>query len=348
MGKIYSVAVIGAGQIVNVHLEAIRKSDRCRLTAIADLMESKAQDLAVKYEAKAYMDYREMVLNEKPDIVIINLPHFLHKSSAIWCVEQGCHVLLEKPMALNVQECKEINEAAKRNGVLLAVGHMQQFFAEHVAAKEILSSGELGELVMINDRRYGGYFNESRPGWFLDKAKSGGGVIINLGSHSIDRIQWLTGSRIAKVRAVLSHFGERGDVEGSGSLFMETTSGVPVHVSVCGYSGAPANETELLFTKGSLRIRQRAELLMSKGGSYEPVSVVRKTDPFSEQWKVLLDALEYGSELPISGEYGQSVLAVVEAAYRSHDTGTEQRVELDYGSNHRLSPLPISLMNRGI
>jgi predicted dehydrogenase len=333
MGKTYSVAVIGAGQIVNVHLEAIRQSDRSRLTAIADLMEPRAQDLAAKYGAKAYTDYREMVLNEKPDIVIINLPHFLHLSSAIWCADQGCHILLEKPMALNVQECKEINEAAKRNGVLLAVGHMQQFFAEHVAAKEILSSGELGELVMINDRRYGGYFKESRPGWFLDKAKSGGGVIINLGSHSIDRIQWLTGSRIAKVKAILSHHGERGDVEGSGSLFMVTTSGVPVHVSVCGYTGASANDTELLFTKGSLRIRQRVELLMSKGGSYEPISVAKKVDPFAEQWKVILDALEYGSELPISGEYGQSVLAVVEAAYRSHATGTEQKVELDSCSN---------------
>ncbi|TNJ67846.1 Gfo/Idh/MocA family oxidoreductase [Paenibacillus hemerocallicola] len=338
MEKPYSVAIIGAGQIVKIHLEAIRKTDRSRVTAIADLVESRAREWAAEHGATAYTDYRDMVLKEKPDIVIINLPHFLHRPAAIWCAEQGCHVLLEKPMALNAAECMEIIEAGKRNGVLIAIGHMQQFFAEHVAAKALIQSGELGELVEISDRRCGAYFRESRPEWFLDKERSGGGVVINLGSHSIDRIQWMTGSRIVKVKAKLTHYGQRGNVEGSGSLFMETSEGVPVHATIGGYDNAPENETVLLFTKGTLRIRQRKELLLSKGGAYEPVPVPKLADPFIGQWTALLDAVEHGTELTISGEYGLSVLEVVEAAYRSHETGTEQPVLSTSATNSKIKP----------
>jgi predicted dehydrogenase len=338
MGKPYSVAIIGAGQIVKIHVEAIRKSDRSRLTAIADLVESRAQEWAAEHGATAYTDYRDMVLKEKPDIVIINLPHFLHRPAAIWCAEQGCHVLLEKPMALNAAECGEIIKAGRRNGVLIAVGHMQQFFAEHVAAKTLIQSGELGELIEVSDRRCGDYFRESRPDWFLDKKRSGGGVVINLGSHSIDRIQWLTGSRIVKVKAKLSYYGQRGNVEGSGSLFMETSDDVPVHVTICGYDGAADNETVLLFTKGSIRIRQRKELLLSKGGAYEPVPVPKLADPFTEQWNSLLNAVEHGTELTISGEYGLSVIEVVEAAYRSHETGMEQPVLCASAINSKIKP----------
>lgn len=328
--KTFTVALIGAGQIANVHLRALRSSDRTRPVAIADLIEERAEQFCSEYDLKAYTDYKKMVLEQKPDMVIITLPHFLHKEAAIWCAEQGCHILLEKPMALNVAECMEIIDAAERNKVVVAVGHMQQFFAEYIEAKSIIESGRLGKLVMVNDKRWGNYFHASRPAWFLEKAKSGGGVVINLGSHSIDRIQWLTNSRIAKVKASLTHYDGSSDVEGSAALFMETTSGVPVYISLSGYKGVPANETELLFTGGVIRIRARAELSIGKDGVYEPISVPPAPETFVAQLESVLDAIEYGRPLSISGAYGQSVVAVVEAAYRSHETGMEQQV------NHKL------------
>jgi predicted dehydrogenase len=324
--KIYTAALIGAGQIAHTHLKALRSSDRVLPVAIADLIEERAQQFCSKYELKAYTYYKRMVLEQKPDMVIISLPHFLHKEAAVWCAEQGCHILLEKPMALNVAECMEINDAAERNKVVVAVGHMQQFFAEHIEAKSIIESGRLGKLVMVNDKRWGNYFQASRPAWFLEKAKSGGGVVINLGSHSIDRIQWLTNSRIAKVRASMTYFGGSSDVEGSAALFMETTAGVPVYISLSGYKGVPANETELLFTGGTIRIRTRVELSVGTDGTYEQITVPPAAETFVAQLESMLDAVEYGRPLSISGEYGQSVVAVVEAAYRSHETGTEQQV----------------------
>lgn len=304
----------------------MRASERTELAAVADVDEKRANEAAAAYGIRPYTDYRQMLVKERPDIVVITLPHALHKEAALACITAGCHVLLEKPMAINEQECAEINDAAARAGIVLAVGHMQHYFSENRKAREMVASGRLGKLVMINERRYGYYFSEKRPNWFLDKKWSGGGMAINIGSHSIDKIQWMTDSRIATVCAHLTYHGERGDVEGSASLLMRTSSGVSVNASLYGYRAVPINETEFLFTGGSMRLVARRGLWISGENGYEPVKTEPMTEPFTPQWDDALDAIEHGSELSIAGTYAQTVAATVDALYRSHETGMEQKV----------------------
>lgn len=326
--KRFRAVVIGAGAIANNHLSTLQASGRTELTAVADIVAERAREAAGRFSIKPYTDYRRMIREERPDIAVITLPHYLHKEAAIWCAEQRCHVLLEKPMAMNARECAEINEAAAGAGIVLAVGHMQHYFAENIKAKQMIASGQLGRLVMINDRRYGYYYGEKRPAWFLDKAASGGGIAMNIGSHSVDKIQWLTESRITKVKAELSYFGERGDVEGSASLLMRTSQGVTASVALFGYRAVPTNETELLFTGGALKITARRGLWISGANGYEPVETGAITEPFGPQWDDLLNAIEHGTELSMSGAYGQTVSAVIDAVYRSYETGMEQDVSV--------------------
>jgi predicted dehydrogenase len=330
--KRFRAVVIGAGAIAGNHLNTLKTNGRTELVAVADIDRERANEAAERYAIKPYTDYRGMVREERPDIVVITLPHYLHKEAAIWCAEQRCHVLLEKPMAMNARECADINEAASRAGIVLAVGHMQHYFAENIKAKQLIASGQLGRLVMINDRRYGYYYGDKRPAWFLDKAASGGGIAMNIGSHSIDKIQWLTDSRIVKVKAELTHFGERGNVEGSASLLMRTSKGVTASVSLFGYRGVPTNETELLFTGGALKIVARKGLWISGANGYEPVETGTLTEPFGPQWEELLNAIEHGADTSMSGEYGLTVAAALDAVYRSHETGMEQEVSETSGS----------------
>lgn len=322
----FRAAVIGAGAIAGSHLRALAASARTELVAVADISEERAGSAAANYSIKAYTDYRRMIREERPDIAVITLPHVLHKEAAVWCAEQGCHVLLEKPMAMNARECAEINEAAARCGIALAVGHMQHYFAENIAAKQVVASGRLGRLVAINDRRYGYYYGEKRPAWFLDKAVSGGGIVMNIGSHSIDKIQWLTDSRIVKAKAELTYYGERGDVEGSASLLLRTSQGVAASVSLFGYRAVPTNETELLFTGGALKIIAGKGLWMSGAAGYEPVETGGSREPFAPQWNDFLDAVEHGKYLSITGNYSQTVSTVIDAVYRSYETGLEEEV----------------------
>lgn len=320
----YRVAVAGAGNIAKRHVQAVQKTAGFELAAVADINAERASSLVEGTGRPFYTDYKEMIAEEKPDVAIITLPHFLHKEALIYAAEQGCHCLLEKPMALNVAECDEMIDAVNRNGVKVLVGHTQHYLAENLAVKQIIEKGDLGKLVMINDSRHGYFFAAERPDWFLDKAKAGGGILMNLGSHSIDRIQWLSGNRISKVKAVLTHYGDRGDVEGSGLVFMENEQGVAATLSQSGYRGASKNEMELFFTGGMIRSVMGQGVWVSRGGGYEPVDVPPPVEPFVLQLQDLCDYIETGIEPECSLDYARSIVAVVEKAYLSHETGKEQ------------------------
>jgi phthalate 4,5-cis-dihydrodiol dehydrogenase len=318
------VAVLGAGAIAGQHFDAIRGTTGFVACAVADIQIEKAEALAESYGIQAYSDYRELIRHERPDVVVIALPHFLHKETAIFAAEHGCHLMLEKPMALTTAECDEIIEAANKAGIRILVGHTQHYMAENIQAKEILESGVLGELVMINDVRHLHYFRDSRPQWFLEKEKSGGGILANLGTHSMDKIQWLTDSSIRKVSASVSYHGHRGNVEGSGTIYLELTSGIPATISQSGYLGAIRNETEIIGTLGMLKLVTGDSLWISRGGAYEKVELKPMPAPFELQYMDLLQAIESASETSCPPAYARSVIAALEAVYRSAESGKEQ------------------------
>lgn len=327
----YRVALIGAGIISENHLEAIVQLGPERLTAVAvaDIDEAKGRAAAEKYGLAFYAGYREMIREQRPDIVIIALPHYLHEECAVFCAAHGCHLLLEKPMALSVAQCNAILAAASAAGVKLMVGHTQHYLPSNLRAKALIRSGRLGKLVAIHDTRHLPYFGGGRPCWFFEKAKAGGGIMMNIGAHSIDKIQWLTGSRIRKVKANLSYEGRFGDVEGSGVVFAETASGLGAVIVQSGYEGVAKDETELIFTGGMAKLISARGLWISRNGQYEPVAGSNRgdsADPFCLQLQDLLQAIERDAEPDCSGAYARSVIAALEAVYRSHETGVEQIV----------------------
>lgn len=316
----YRTALIGAGRIAENHRRSIEAIAEYELVAIADINERRAGELQLDERLRWYADYREMIREEKPDVAIIALPHYLHREAAIFCAEHGCHLMIEKPMAISVKECDEISEAVRRCGVKAMVGHTQHYMAANMAARELVRSEAFGSLVMVNDTWHGDYFSQERPDWFFRKALAGGGRMMNLGSHSIDRIQWITGRRIGKVKASLTFYGNRGDVEGSGLVYAESEEGVPITISQSGYKGAPRNELELIFTGGMIRV-QGGKLSVSRGGGYEMVELRQSDSPFIRQYGDLLETIRTGRAPDCSLDYGRSVIAVVECIYRSHESG---------------------------
>lgn len=321
------LAVLGAGAIGVQHLEAASHIDGLDPVAVVEINESLALETSTKYGIRAYRDYLEMLQQEKPDITIIALPHYLHKEVSIRCAEHGSHMLLEKPMALNTAECDEIIAAAERYKVKLMVGHTQHYFPENIEARRIIESGELGKLVMINDTRHVNYYRADRPGWFFEKSKAGGGIMTNLGAHSIDKIQWMTQSRITKVKASVSFLGDRGDVEGSGAIFLETSTGVPALMMQSGYPGVSRNETEFIFTGGMLKLETGKGLSISRNGIYEPVRLKPTEKPLVKQLLDLMDAITNDTLLDCSGAYSRTVVSVIESVYASSETGCEQVVK---------------------
>ncbi|MEK0315609.1 Gfo/Idh/MocA family protein [Cohnella sp. 56] len=297
-----------------------------RAVAVADLVAERAKALAERYGVAAYTDYMQMIVRERPDIAIITLPHYLHKEAALFCLAQGCHVLLEKPMALDVEECDEIIAAAGRAGTALLVGHTQHYIAENLAAKRIVDAGILGELVMIRDVRNVHYFSERRPAWFFQQALAGGGIMMNLGSHSIDKIVWFAGSAVSQVKAAVSYHGDRGDIEGSGMALLQLENGFPASLALSGYPGCARNETELVFTEGMLRLETGKGLWISRGGDYERVQTEPQAPPFVLQLRHLVDCIEGRRDASASLAHSRHAVATVRAIYASHASGREETV----------------------
>lgn len=323
----YRAALIGAGIIARNHLDALGQLQELTASAVADTDELKGRQIASEYGITHYPDYKEMVIKERPDIVIIALPHHLHEACAVWCAEQGCHLLLEKPMALNVSECNAILDAVASSRVNLMVGHTQHYWPANLQAKELIQSGKLGKLIAIHDTRHLFYYGDGRPSWFFEKDKAGGGILMNLGAHSIDKIQWLTGSRVKSVKASLTYEGRMGDVEGSGCIFLQTTSNVTAVIIQSGYEGVAKDETELIFSNGMAKLISAKGLWVSKGGQYEQVKPIVKEDPFVLQFKDLLRAIQCDQDPDSSGVYARSVIAALEAVYHSDEKGVEISVE---------------------
>ena len=122
----FKIGLIGCGAISNGHVNAFDTIEDASITAACDISEEKLQSVCERTGARGYSDYKKMVEEEELDLAVITLPHGLHCEAACFCAESGRDVFLEKPMALNSDECRKIIEACKSFGVMLWVGHLQK------------------------------------------------------------------------------------------------------------------------------------------------------------------------------------------------------------------------------
>ena len=141
-------AIVGAGLIAGKkHIPAfLRHKKKVELVALCDLNEEGARKLAAQFGVpRVYSDIGEMIEKEKPDLVDICTPPQTHVKLAIAAMDRGCHVLIEKPMALTVAECDKIVEASERNNVKVCVGHSDLFYYPFMEARKLVNEGAIGE-----------------------------------------------------------------------------------------------------------------------------------------------------------------------------------------------------------
>jgi predicted dehydrogenase len=307
------ICVIGAGIIAESHLNAMERLEGAQFAAIADIVPDKAVRLAGRYGGRAYGDYREMIGTERPDAAIITLPHSLHVEAFLFCAEHGVHALVEKPMTVSAAGCDAMIHAAGRNKVTLMPAHVGRFFPENIKAREYVVSGELGKLIMISDTRNADYFVPGRPGWFLSREQAGGGIFLNLGSHSVDKVLFLTGSSIVRI-AGKAAIKEGYDIEGAAQAFFVLEDGVSASICCNGFITPCLNETMIYFAGGTLKLRTGEGLWVSHGQDYEAVTVL-DADPFELQLKSFVNSIEKGVEPPVTGRDGKKVIDAVEKVY---------------------------------
>ncbi len=209
------IAVIGLGGIAQlVHLPILSKLGNVEISALADINKNRLKSVGEKFLIdKQFSDYRELLATQDIDAVIIATPTNTHSEIAIDCLKAKKHVLIEKPIARNLAEAKEINSVAKKNKKQVMIGMNLRFRPDAMLMKSLVSSGELGEIFYI---RCGWLRKQSsEQKWFLNKNQSGGGVIIDLGILILDLAMWIMNDHQMKSVTVQKYNHNTKDVEDS-------------------------------------------------------------------------------------------------------------------------------------
>ena len=309
------VGLIGCGKISADHISAFEKLEDAKIVAACDLNEENLSVVVEKTGAKAYTDYKEMLEVEELDLAVITLPHFLHCEATCTAAEHGVNVFLEKPMGMNVSECEKMIDVCEKNSVMLWVGDPQRYHGGNIVAKELINSGEYGSLIAISETRCTNYFADWRPKWFLNKKTSGGGILMNLGAHTIDRIKYLTDSNIRDVRGKI-HIRDGYDVEDTAQVFGVTESGVSVTMNLAGNAESGHYATYLYLTGGEIRITSYCSRVSAcKAGGVFKYFDVPQTPVMHAQIADVVRTLKSGKKPTVSGEYGKEIIRTIERVY---------------------------------
>jgi len=187
------VGVVGAGSMGANHLRVLRDlgNDAAQLVAVAE-PDDTARDRAIhRFGVSGFPDYREMIDRMKPDLIVVAAPTHLHYEVGSFALEHGAHVLIEKPIASTLDEATELITLARARGLRLAVGHVERFNPAILALRNLLAREMVGKVYYLHARRLGPF-----PPRIRDV-----GVILDLATHDLDVMRYLTGSEAAHVYA---------------------------------------------------------------------------------------------------------------------------------------------------
>lgn len=190
---VLKVGIIGAGGIAkDVHIpNYLKNNDRVQVVAIADVVFERAEEVARQYDIPYVFDsYQQMLADVKLDAVSVCVPNKFHMDATITALEAGCHVLCEKPPAMNAAEAKAMQEAAEKAGKILTYGFHYRHTAEVEMAKRFIDAGEMGH---IYSTKVQAIRRRGIPGWgvFTNKELQGGGPLIDIGVHMLDTALYL-------------------------------------------------------------------------------------------------------------------------------------------------------------
>lgn len=327
------IGLIGAGRAGMIHGLAITHHvPHARVVAVCDASEQVAAEAAARLGSEVWTtDHRQILQDPNVDAVIVVTPTKFHREIVVEAAAHGKHVLCEKPMAITVAECQEMNAAADRAGIILQIGFMRRFDESFRRAKEALDSGAIGDVVLVRSHTRGPSVPHE---WMYDLAASNG-PLAEVSSHDIDTVRWLSGSEVASVHAIAGNFrsdAARSDYPdfydavllnarmASGALGnIEGQQGVRY-----GYDAA----AEVVGTRGSIQIGSlrgsTTVVATAEGGLRSDIVPSWRTlfqEAYHEQDRSFVQAIREGVAPVVTGHDGEAAVAVVAAGNQSITTG---------------------------
>ena len=281
--KQVNLGLVGLGYIGKTHLRNSSSLSNAKIVAVADVSKKALRRAKKMGIENVYTDYEQLLRQPEVDAVIIALPTHLHRDCALRAAEAGKAIFVEKPIAKNPEEGREIVKSAKKHGVTLMVGYHFRFNPAFRKLKEKVQNGELGEIQVAAatflgsgpfTHRAEGWAPMPVPSWWFDKELIGGGALMDVGSHAINLLRWYLGE-ITDIRSVLRHRFNLGP-EDSATCMAKFDSGALAFVNIGWFSQGRQVKVDLFGTAGISsaedpsvsKVLQTAQLLMGRPSQY--------------------------------------------------------------------------------
>lgn len=269
-------AVVGCGNISNVHFKALSEIQEIEIVAVADIKKERADKKAVEFGAKAYYDFEEMLANEDLDCIHICTPHYLHTPMALKALNKGIHVLIEKPCSVSADEVEALRNAQKESGKQVGICFQNRYNSCVCRAKELVDSGNMGKIrsvrAFVTWCRGEDYYSDD---WHGTLEKECGGVLINQAIHTVDLIQYFTGKCVNVVaHASNDHLQGVIEVEDTVNAILSFENGTnAIFYATTAHGENSDIMLEISLEKGKLRIEgERLYVYDESGNMHEEIS----------------------------------------------------------------------------
>jgi phthalate 4,5-cis-dihydrodiol dehydrogenase len=230
------LGVVGLGRGFSVMIPTFALHPKVTLAAACDPRQEALERFSQDFGGTSYSNYSKMCADDRLDAIYVCSPHQFHEEHVVAAAKAGKHILVEKPMALNIDSCSRMIEAAHAAGVHLIVGHSHSFDAPILEARRIIESGSLGAPKMISALNCTDFIYRPRRPEELDTSK-GGGVIFSQGAHQIDITRLIAGGMATSVYACTGNWDETRPTEGAYSALVRFENDLFANLTYNGYGG---------------------------------------------------------------------------------------------------------------
>lgn len=339
-------AIIGCGRIAQRHAEHIHKQGI--LTAVCDVDEEKADNLAIKYGARAYYKVDDL-LQDKTEIDVVSVcsPNGLHHLHAIQALKAGYHVLCEKPMAINVHDCGEMIKAAEKANKRLFAIKQNRFNPPVVAVKEAIDNGKLGKIYSVQlscfwNRNSDYYLNSWKGSMDLD-----GGTLYTQFSHFVDLLYWMIGD-VKNVQAYTKNFAHQGiiEFEDTGVVILEFQNGAlgTINYTVNSFQKNMEGSLTIFGEKGTVKIGgqylNELEYQQIDGYKIENLPEGAKANNYGtyqgsmsnhdKVYENLIEVLTQNASISTNAFEGLKTVEIIDKIYLAAQLKNKQALQLSY------------------
>jgi predicted dehydrogenase len=346
--QVLRFAAIGCGEIaVRGNAPGILNARRAELVMGMDADPDVAAAFGKDFNVPVTTDVDEVMQRDDVDAVCISTPHHLHAPLTVQAAAHGKHVLVEKPIACTLAEADRMLDACREAGVKLAVAFVNRYSSSIRRAQELIAQGAIGRVTAIyvsllynkaDTYWEQGYSGRVQTDWRQHRDTSGGGILMMNGSHSIDRMRYMTGLEATEVQAQHANVATpQVEVEDLISVVLRYDNGAIGNMfAMSSAPGHGGTVERIIGTEGQVATMDRARQIYTTRkidgipvGQWTPLtSESRRLDARAAMVDNLVDAVFDGAPLDVSGDDARKTLEQVVAAYRSGDTGETIRLPM--------------------